>query len=44
MITILDEAQAYAEHLLGRLMTADEAERFRNHIRAAYIERGFPCA
>ena len=37
---MLADAQAWAERQLGRLMTDEEAERFRSHIRAFYVERG----
>lgn len=40
MITLIASALADAERLLGRLMDADEAERFRDHILRSYRERG----
>lgn len=40
MIHMLAEAQAWAERQLGRLMTDEEADRFRSHIRAFYVSRG----
>ena len=40
MITILADAQAWAERQLGRLFTDEEADRFRANIRAFYVERG----
>lgn len=40
MILMLAEAQAWAERALGRLMSDEEVDRFRSHIRAFYVARG----
>ncbi len=41
MILAIAEAQAYVEHLMGRVLTDAEADRFRASIRQTYTDRGW---